>query len=230
MQGLSSETQDGIRILRLDHGKASAISTELARAIIAELAASAKDANAVVLLGRPGMFSGGFDLGVMRQGAVAAKEMVKTGGLLLAAMLEHPKPIVVGCTGHAMAMGAFLVMAGDYRIGARGDFKLGLNETAIGMTLPAFAIDLTRLRLSKRHYDRIVVHSEIYGPEAAVDAGFLDRVVAPAELEGEVLSAARRLGALEQPAFRNNKRLAHGEVALRMRSNLDANLDGLMKG
>lgn len=230
MQGLSSETQDGIRILRLDHGKASAISTELARAIIAELAAAAKDADAIALFGRPGMFSGGFDLAVMQQGAVAAKEMVKTGGLLLAAMLEHPKPIVVGCTGHAMAMGAFLVMAGDYRIGARGDFKLGLNETAIGMTLPAFAIDLTRLRLSKRHYDRVVVHSEIYGPEAAVDAGFLDRVVAPAELEGEVLSAARRLGALKQPAFRNNKRLAHGEVAQRMRSNLDANLEGLMKG
>lgn len=229
MQGLICETRDGIRVLRLDHGKPNAISTDLARALIAELAEAAKSAEVVVLLGRPGMFSGGFDLAVMQQGATAAKEMVKTGGLLLAAMLEHPKPIVVGCTGHAMAMGAFLVMAGDYRIGARGEFKLGLNETAIGMTLPDFAIELTRLRLSKRHYDRVVVHSEIYGPEAAVDAGFLDRVVEASSLETEVFAAARRLAGLKQPAFRNNKRLAHGDVVQRIRANLDANLDGLMK-
>lgn len=230
MSFVQSETRDGIRVLRLDHGKPNSISTEVARALIAELVVAEKDAKAVVLFGRPGMFSGGFDLGVMKQGPAAAREMVKAGGQLLAAVLDHPKPVVVGCTGHAIAMGAFLVMAGDYRIGARGEFKLGLNETAIGMTLPTFAIETTRLRLSKRHFERAVVHSEIYDPETAVDAGFLDRVVAADVLEGEALAAAKRLGELKQPAFRNNKRLAHGEVAERIRATLDANLDGLMKG
>lgn len=230
MSFVQSETNDGIRILRLDHGKPNSISTDMARTLLAELAKAEQDANAVVLFGRPGMFSGGFDLGVMKQGAAAAREMVKTGGHLLAAILEHPKPIVVGCGGHAIAMGAFLVMTGDYRIGAQGPFKIGLNETAIGMTLPDFGIELTRLRLSKRHFDRAVVQSEIYGPEAAVDAGFLDRLVAPEELEREVMSVARRLTELNPAAFRNNKRLAHAETVLRIRSTLDANLDALMRG
>lgn len=227
---IQSETVDGIRILRLDHGKPNSISTDMARTLLAELAKAEQDANAVVLFGRPGMFSGGFDLAVMKQGAAAAREMVKTGGQLLAAILEHPKPIVTGCGGHAIAMGAFLVMAGDYRIGAQGPFKLGLNETAIGMTLPDFAIELTRLRLSKRHFDRAVVQSEIYAPDAAVDAGFLDRLVASEELESEALAVARRLGELNPAAFRNNKRLAHAETVGRIRANLDANLDALMRG
>lgn len=230
MSFVQTETLDGIRVLRLDHGKPNSISTEIAETLLAELGRAEQDATAVVLLGRPGMFSGGFDLAVMKQGASAAREMVKTGGRLLAAILDHPKPIVAGCGGHAIAMGAFLVMACDYRIGTRGDFKLGLNETAIGMTLPDFAIELTRLRLSKRHYDRAVVQSEIYGPEGAVDAGFLDRVVAPEALEGEVMEVARRLAGLQQPAFRNNKRLAHGATTERIRSRLDANLDALMRG
>ncbi|MBY0399492.1 crotonase/enoyl-CoA hydratase family protein [Myxococcota bacterium] len=230
MSFIASENVDGIRILRLENGKANAISSDAARALIAELAAAEKDVKAVALFGRPGMFSGGFDLGVMRQGAEAAREMVKNGGRLIAAILDHPRPVVVGCTGHAIAMGAFLVMAGDYRIGARGAFRLGLNETAIGMTLPDFAIQTTRLRLSKRHFERAVVHSEIYDPETAVDAGFLDRVVEAEVLEAEVLAVAKRLGELEPRAFRNNKHLAHGEVAERIRANLDANLDGLIKG
>ncbi|MBK7948745.1 MAG: crotonase/enoyl-CoA hydratase family protein [Deltaproteobacteria bacterium] len=230
MSFVKGETVDGIRVLRLDHGKPNAISTDVARTLIAELAQAEKDAKAIALFGRPGMFSGGFDLGVMKQGAGPAREMVKTGGQLIAAILDHPRPVVVGCTGHAIAMGVFLVMAADYRIGARGAFKLGLNETAIGMTLPAFAIETTRLRLSKRHFARAVVQSEIYDPETAVDAGFLDRLAEPEALEGEVLAVARRLGELEPRAFRNNKRLAHGEVAERIRATLDANLDGLMKG
>jgi enoyl-CoA hydratase len=230
MTFVQTETRDGVRLLRLDHGKPNAISTDIARTLLAELAKAEQDANAVVLLGRPGMFSGGFDLGVMKQGAAAAREMVKTGGLLLAAILEHSKPIVVGCGGHAIAMGAFLAMAADYRLGVRGDFKLGLNETAIGMTLPDFAMELTRLRLSSRHYDRAVVQSEIYSPEGAVDAGFLDRIVVPEALESEVLSVARRLAELNPSAFRNNKRQAHAQTFLRIMSNLDANLEALMRG
>ncbi len=224
------ETVDEIRILRLENGKANAISTDLARALTGELEKAEADARAIVLLGRPGMFSGGFDLAVMAQGADAAREMVKAGGLLAAAVLDHPKPIVTACGGHAIAMGAFLAMAGDHRIGARGDFKIGLNETAIGMTLPTFAFELTRLRLSKRHFDRAVVQSEIYAPDAAVDAGFLDRVVAPEALEAEAIAAARRLAELKQPAFRNNKRQAHAETIERIRSTIDANLEALMRG
>ena len=228
MSFVTSEIQDGICVLRLDHGKPNSISEAVSFELMAALEEAEKKADAVALLGKPGMFSGGFDLPTMAKGPEAAAAMVKAGGQLLMAIFDHAKPIVVGCSGHAIAMGAFMVMAGDYRIAAEGPFKIGANETAIGMTLPTFAIELSRVRLSKRHYDRAIVQSTIYDPQGALEAGFLDGVVAPERLEAEVFEAAARLGALKQPAFRNNKRLAHGPTVELIRSTLDANIARLM--
>lgn len=230
MSFVHSETHDGIRVLRLDHGKPNVISEAVANELIDALAQAEQSADAIVLLGKPGMFSGGFDLATMAQGPAAAAAMVKAGGRLLAAIYDHARPVVVGCTGHAIAMGAFMTMAGDYRIGARGAFKIGANETAIGMTLPTFGIELARACLSKRHYDRAIVQSTIYDPEGAVDAGFLDVVVEPERVEAEALGAAARLAQLKQPAFRNNKRLAHGATVELIRSTLEQNIDALMRG
>jgi enoyl-CoA hydratase len=212
MAKVKHELRDGVCILRLDNGKANAMARAVSLELIAALDEAEKTASAVLILGRPGMFSGGFDLGTIAEGGEAALEMIVEGLRLLVRVLEHPKPIVVGCSGHAVAMGVFLVMAADERIGARGDFKLGMNETAIGMTIPEFAVELARTRLSKRHFDRAAVHATIYDPVGAVDAGFLDRVVEPDRLEDVALEAALRLGALPQPAFRNNKRLAHAPL------------------
>jgi len=228
MSFVKSEMQDGLSILRLDHGKPNSISKAVSEELMAALDEAENNANAVVLLGKPGMFSGGFDLPTMAEGPAAAAAMVHAGGRLLMSIFNHPKPIVVGCTGHAIAMGVFMVMAGDYRIGARGAFKLGANETAIGMTLPTFGIELARTRLSKRHYDRAIVQSTIYDPEGAVDAGFLDCVVEPDRVEAEALEVAVRLGQLKQPAFRNNKRLAHAPIVELISSTLDENIQQLM--
>jgi len=231
MSFIQSEVQEGVCILRLDHGKPNSISQAVAEELIAaldEAEGHESSVNAVVLLGKPGMFSGGFDLPTMAEGPAAAAAMVHAGGRLLMSIYNHSKPIVVGCSGHAIAMGAFMVMAGDYRIGARGSFKIGANETAIGMTLPTFGVELARACLSKRHYDRAIVQSTIYDPEGAVDAGFLDCLVDPADLEAEALAVAARLGQLKQPAFRNNKRLAHGATVELILSSLDENIKQLM--
>ncbi len=228
MSFVTSEIEDGVCVLRLDHGKPNSISSAVANELITALDEAEKTAEAVVLLGKPGMFSGGFDLPTMAEGPAAAAAMVKAGGRLLMSIYGHPKPVVVGCTGHAIAMGAFTVMAGDYRIGARGAFKIGANETAIGMTLPAFAIELSRACLSKRHFDRALVQSTIYDPEGALDAGFFDCLVEPDRVEAEAREVAARLAQLKQPAFRNNKRLAHGETINLILSTLEENVDGLM--
>jgi enoyl-CoA hydratase len=219
-------------VLRLEHGKANSISQavaeELSRAL--QEAEKSSEVKAIVLFGRAGMFSGGFDLATMGKGAAAARDMVIAGGRLLMEIYNHPKPVVVGCAGHAIAMGAFMVLAADERIGAEGSFKLGMNETAIGMTLPDFAFELSRARLSKRYFDRVLVQSTICDPQGAVDAGILDRVVAPERLEDEALEAAARLGALNQPAFRNNKQIAHAKTVERVLSNLVENVSHLMGG
>lgn len=230
MEFVKSEMQDDTCVLRLDHGKPNSISTAVANELMSGLAEAEESANAVVILGRTGMFSGGFDLPTMGKGPAAVREMLTAGAKLLMAIYNHPKPIVIGCGGHAIAMGAFITMAGDERIGASGEFKIGMNETAIGMTLPTFGLELARARLSKRHFDRAVVHSTIYDPQGALEAGILDRVVSPDRLETECFEAAARLAQLKQPAFRNNKRLAHGATVDLILSTLDENLDNLMGG
>jgi enoyl-CoA hydratase len=230
MSFVTSEIQDGISTIRFDHGKPNSISKAVADELMNALDEAEKSADAVVLFGKPGMFSGGFDLATMKEGPAAARAMLKAGATLLMSIFNHPKPVVIGCGGHAIAMGAFITMAGDERIGAEGSFKLGMNETAIGMTLPTFGFELARARLSKRHFDRALIHSTIYDPAGAVEVGILDRVVPADRLEDECLEAAARLATLKQPAFRNNKRIAHAETVDVILSTLDENLDQMMQG
>ena len=230
MEFVKSEMRNETCVLRIDHGKPNSISTAVANELLSALASAEETADAVVILGRAGMFSGGFDLPTMGRGPEAAREMLTAGAKLLMAIYNHSKPIVIGCTGHAIAVGAFMTMAGDRRIGAAGDFKIGMNETAIGMTLPTFGLELARARLSKRHFDRALVQSTIYDPLGALEAGILDEVVPPDQLESTCFEAAEQLSKLKQPAFQNNKRLAHGETVDLILSTLEENLDELMGG
>jgi len=211
---------DGVAVLRLDDGKANALSRETIAAIETALDRAEKEARAVLLLGREGRFSAGFDLAVMRSGIEPMRGLVTAGADLLLRIALHPLPILVGCTGHALAAGALLLLAADFRIGARGEFKIGLNEVAIGMRLPIFGYELARERLSKRHLLRATTQAELYAPDAAVDAGFLDSICEPAELAPAALAEARRLAALPQPAFARTKQALRGEMVARVRATL----------
>ena len=225
----TEDRDEGVRILRIDNGKPNAVSTAMSTELIAALEAAEKDTNAVIITGRPGMFSAGFDLGTMGEGPKAAAEMVANGGRLALAIYNHPKPIVGAISGHAVAMGLFMAMVCDYRIGAAGKFKYQANETAIGMTLPDFAIQFSRAALSKRHYDRVIVQSEQYGPEGARDCGMIDEVVEADALEARALEVATHFATnLKQPAFRNNKRLSHGPVAASIAERLEADIQAVM--
>lgn len=204
---LASEIRDGLAVVRMDDGKANAFSFAMLEALGAALDAAARDAKALVLLGRPGRFSGGFDLGVMNQGGEAMVRLVTAGGRLALRLYEFPLPVVVGCTGHALAMGAVVLCAADLRIGAAGDFKVGLNEVAIGLTLPVFAAELARERLAATHLARATALAEVFSPAGAVEAGFLDRTVAPADVEQAALEAAAALAALPGRAHAGTKRL-----------------------
>ncbi len=209
-----------VAVLRLDDGKANALSHAAIDALHAALDRAEKEAGAVCLLGREGRFCAGFDLGVMRSGVEPMRRLVTAGAELLLRMAVHPLPIAVGCTGHALAAGALLLLAADARVGARGEFKIGLNEVAIGMSLPIFAYELARERLSKRHWLRATAQAELYAPEAAVDAGFLDAVCEPAALGAAALAEGRRLAALPQPAFRLTKAALRGALVAEIRATL----------
>lgn len=218
---VKTEIQDGVAVIRLDDGKANALSVATQSKIHAALDHAEKEAQSVVLAGRPGRFSGGFDLSVIGSGdADAMREMVKGGAELAIRLYEYPLPVVVACTGHAIAMGAVLLLSADTRIGVEGDFKIGLNEVAIRMTLPMFAVELARDRLSRRHLQRAVNLAHIYGPAEAVDAGYLDRVVAPEALLASAIAEAKSYEPLDARAHHGTKRNLRGATIERIRASL----------
>ena len=146
------ELRDGVAIISLDDGKANVFSPAMSAALAGALDRAEQEAKAVVFAGRPGRFSGGFDLSIMKEGGPkAAAEMVKAGGDLLLRIYGFPRPTLVAVTGHALAMGAMFILACDRRVGAAGNFKIGLNESKIGMSLPVFATELCRERIDPRH-------------------------------------------------------------------------------
>jgi enoyl-CoA hydratase len=200
------ELRDRIAVISIDDGKANALSFEVLAAIDEGLdRAEADDAGAVLIAGRAGMFSGGFDLKVMGSGdARATLGLVTTGAELILRMYRSPKPIVAACTGHAVAAGALLLMGAHHRVGADGAFRIFLIETQNGMVLPDWAVELTKERLVGPHAQQAAIESRVYDPATAVDAGFLDRVVAADGVVDAALAEAARLAALPAAAYAGN--------------------------
>jgi enoyl-CoA hydratase len=224
------ERVGGVARLSFDDGKANVISPASLAALNAALDRAEKEAGAVALFGRAGRFCAGFDLATIQSSPEAARELVAGGGRLAARLAASSLPTVIGCGGHALAMGALLLLGADVRIGAAGDFKLGLNEVAIRMTLPAFAMELARERLSKRHLLRATSLAEIYGPDAACDAGYLDRVVPAEKLEAETLAEAARYAELPRRALAETKRSLRGAMVERIEAGLERDLVGWRVG
>jgi len=216
----------GVARLEFDDGKANAVSHAVLKAFGHALDQAEKEAGAVLLVGRPGRFCAGFDLNVIQQGPDAARELVGRGAALLLRMAEASLPIVAACNGHALAMGALLLLASDLRLGAAGDFKIGLNEVARGMTLPGFAVALARERLAPTHLTRAAILAEIYDPAGAAAAGYLDRVVAPEALLEHAAAEAARLSELPRRALRETKRAVRRPLVERVRAELGADLAG----
>lgn len=206
------DLSDGIATITLDDGKANALSPAMLTAIGEAFDRAAADRAAVLLVGREGRFSAGFDLGVLGGGGQPAAGMLMQGFELAAKIFAFPAPVVVACTGHALAMGAFLLLSSDVRFGAAGPFKLGANEVAIGLTMPYFAVELCRARLATPYFHRSAITAEIYAPEDAAQAGFLDRVVAPAELLATARQRVTELAKLSREVYAATKLRARSQA------------------
>ncbi|MGY3256856.1 crotonase/enoyl-CoA hydratase family protein [Pseudomonas chlororaphis] len=202
---ISYHLEDGIATLTLSNGKVNAISPDVIAAFNAALDQAVTDRAVVIITGQPGILSGGYDLKVMTAGPKEAVSLVTSGSTLARRLLSHPFPVIVACPGHAVAKGAFLLLSADYRIGVEGPFSIGLNEVQIGMTMHHAGIELARDRLRKSALHRSVINGEMFDPQGAVDAGFLDKVVSVEELQGAALAAARQLKKINMTAHKNTK-------------------------
>ncbi len=215
---VSYDLADGVATIAMDDGKANALSA----AMLAELSAAFDRAEAdgaiVILTGRERTFSGGFDLRCEPAGWPA---MVGAGARLAERILSFPRPTIAACNGNAIAMGGFLLLACDVRIGARGDVRIGLNEVAIGLAVPRFGIALAQHRLSLAYADRCLLTGALLDPEEARDAGFLDRLVAPERLREEARAAAAALAAIDRAAHATTKRHVRERVLAGVRAGIE---------
>jgi enoyl-CoA hydratase len=201
------DIQDGAAILTLDDGKANALSLGMAQALDAALDRAAAEARVVVVRGRPGVLCGGFDLRVIRNGDAAQRSaMTEAGMRLLARLYLLPQPVVVACTGHAVAAGALLLLTADVRIGLRGAFRIGLNETSIGLALPQAGIELARERLLPTALTEATLRARIYDPDEAARVGFLDSAADAGDFAAAVGHATAELLKLDPAAFAATKR------------------------
>jgi enoyl-CoA hydratase/carnithine racemase len=192
-------------LIQMDDGKANAIGFDMLEQLGEALDKAEKAGKVVIIAGRPGKFSAGFDLSVMGQGGDGMLKLLLGGANLSQRLLKFPTPVVLAVSGHALAMGGLLLLSADYRIGTAGNFKLGLNEVAIGMTLPYFGVELARARLDPAHFEIAASCAHLYDAEGAVEAGFLDEAVDVDELMSRSIAVAQQLSGLDMVAHKGTK-------------------------
>ncbi len=203
---ISYRQQGQVAVVTMDDGKANAAGFALFEALHQAMDRAEQDARALVIVGRPGVLSGGFDLAVLRGGDRAEiARLVALGSAFMTRLTAHPQPVVVAATGHAVALGAFFLLAADYRIAASGDFRIGLNEVAIGIEFPSFGVRLAQERLARRHLLGATLAANMYSPLQAVDVGFVDEVHTTQEVEAVAIARAARFAEFNPATYAATK-------------------------
>lgn len=215
-------------VVTMDDGKANALSDTMIAALLAALTRAESEATAMVLVGRADRFCAGFDLRVMMSGPEAAKSLLGRGSELLMRLYGASIPLVMACTGHALAGGALVLLTGDVRIGAAGAFRIGLNEVSIGMPVPVLAMELARDRLTSTELSRATLMAQIYAPEAAAKAGYLDEVVPATDVLARAKEEATRLGVLAKGAFSATKTRLRGKTIKHIQDTLEEDMKSLL--
>ncbi|WP_028478488.1 crotonase/enoyl-CoA hydratase family protein [Nocardia sp. CNY236] len=214
---------NGVATITLDDGKANVMSEKMIRAVATAFDRAEADRAVVLLTGRPGMFSAGYDLATFSRSEDEIRQTLRAGGNLIHRLLGFPLPVVAACSGHAIAQGAFTLLAADVRFGIAGDFKLGLNEVAIGLTIPHYGVEVARHRLTRPGFDRAMNTGILVGPEEARELGFLDALVADAdELHTRATAEAHRLTEIDLGAHAWTKLRVRAQVLTAVRSGIDS--------
>jgi enoyl-CoA hydratase len=223
---LSTSHHDQVHVITMDDGKVNAMSPDMLRDLHATFDEAAADDNVrvVLLTSAARVFSAGFDMKVFAAGSGPSLEMLQLGARMTEKILGFPKPVVTACAGHAFPMGAFLMLSADLRLGAEGDYGIGMNEVAIKMTLPRFAIEIARQRLTPSAFNTFLMTGDMLTPHEAATAGFIDRVLPEEGFADKALEAAARLTRIDADAHRRSKQKARAQSLAALRDAIDAEL------
>lgn len=208
----------GVRVLTLERPPANALDERLLADLAAALASAAADdaVRALVLTGAGAFFSAGFDLSAPRRDEVAARRLRELYRESHLRLFTLAKPTVAMVAGHAIAGGLVLVLACDYRLGLDGDYRVGLNETAIGASYPKVALEIVRLRLTHARASELLLGAALYPASEAIRLGVVEELVPADRLEATVLRRAARLGAFPREAYAHTKAALVAESVTRV--------------
>ena len=207
------ETKDDIYIITLNDGKAIVFSSQMTQDINNCLDKVSNEKGCLIITGKEGMFSAGFDLKTLQGGDVKLiQEMTLTGFKLLSRIFSFPRPVIAACSGHGIALGTFLLCCCDYRIGIKGDFMLGANEMRTNMVIPPPILELIKFRVAQSHKYRAVLGAEMYSLSDGKNAGLIDEIVEPEDLFRTAMEKAKDLATMGHPSYSLTKELFIGEV------------------
>ena len=205
-------TRGPVAVVTVDDGADNTLDVDVVHSLLSAFQSVQSHAGAVVLAGRPGCYSTGFDDEILRSGDEAAEDLLNMATDTLLRLVEFPRPLVIACTGDALEAAAVSLLCGDVRIGAAGDFKIGMDFVARGVTVPDLAVELARSRLSPRHMAMAVNAAHLYAPDEAVPAGFLDYVTTGDVVEQACETAAGLAERLDPKAFVATRTLTNGSL------------------
>ncbi len=216
---------DQVAVITFDDGKVNVLSFKVLEEFRAALDRAESEAKALVIVGREGKFCAGFDLEVMRPFDAGTARLISAGAELVFRIYMFPIPVVFAVTGHTIAAGAVLLMTADYRIGAQGDFKIGLNEVAIGMPLPQFVLRIARAQLNRKHLTEATLFAQIFSPDEALEVGYLNQLLEAKSLKKAAMDRALALAqGLNAHAFAKTKQAAREDLLLDFQKALKADL------
>lgn len=220
---LSYDVTDDVATIQLDDGKANAFSNLMFDAVNAAMDKADAEAKIIVIRGRDGIFSAGYNLKELMLGGDTAVQLVKRGSEFAVRMMETRKPIIVAGDGHIIALGAFLFLAADYRISRKGPFQVGLPETANGLPMHNFGRELAMPRLSQRHFSRAFINGEMFSPDTAVEVGYVDEAVD--DMDAAIAKSIAFFKSISLNAFAINKPRGHQTLMPGLKQAIQDDLD-----
>ncbi|MEO8678579.1 MAG: enoyl-CoA hydratase/isomerase family protein [Vicinamibacterales bacterium] len=216
----------GVRVLRLAHGKVSAMDLELCNAIIADLDAAARDSGvrAVVLTGTGSSFSAGVDLfRVINEGPAYGTRFLPVLDAMLRAALTFPKPLVAAVNGHAIAGGCILAATCDHRVMAEGNGRIGIPELAVGVPFPALPLEIMAARVPASALRELVYGGRNVQVDEAIAKGLADEKCPPDQLLDRACGVAGQLAAIPANAFALTKETFYSSILSRVAQLADLN-------
>ncbi len=224
--------ENDISIIKLDDGKANAFSYDMLSQVNELLTNVPRDSGALVITGREGLFSGGFDLKTLATGDMEKiTKMVQLGYRLLLELFSFDRPIVAAVSGHSIALGLFVTCSADYRIAIDGKYVCQANEVRNNMDIPTQIMEIIKARVNKKYFYPAVYHSDAYSVQESIEVGYIDEVVSEDQFMQRVMEKAKELATLPHPFYANTKKTAQDDVRQKIADAIDKyeNLAGLKK-